>query len=73
MNALTRFRDHCRAMAGASSAVNVGSRDRPEWAFPTDDERELWARLADEIDAYLTRDDPPVPDTQPGFDFGELR
>lgn len=56
---LARFRDHCRRMAAADTrAVNIGTRTRPEWAYPTDRERELWTRLADEIDAYLTPDDP---------------
>ena len=70
------FRDHCRRMAAArGDAVNIGTRDRPEWAFPTDPERELWTRLADEIDVYLDPDAPapgPVVDVQPGFDFGSL-
>jgi len=46
---LTAFRDHCRKMAGPPVAPGC----------PAADERALWLRLADEVDAYLTGD----PDT----------
>jgi hypothetical protein len=40
---LTRFRDHCRKMAGSPTAPGC----------PAASERALWLQMADEIDAYL--------------------
>lgn len=67
MSALTRFRDHCRAMADS----HVG-----EW--PPEPERRLWTQLADEIDTYLAGEleesaearTPAYDLEQGGFDFG---
>lgn len=59
MSALTDFRDHARKMANTpGDAVQYKPQryagDPDCWAFPTDTDRALWTRLADEIDAYLT-------------------
>lgn len=40
---LERFRDHCRKMSDSEDV--------------SDDDRALWVRLANEIDAYLVDDD----------------
>lgn len=67
MSDLTAFRDHARTMARAQHRPTCAIRDpaRP-WLKPmhdpdcagcvTDDDRALWARLADETDSYLHRD-----------------
>lgn len=62
MSDLTAFRDHARQMATATHGPECLTRLHP-WlkATPrpgchgcvTDDDRALWARLADETDAYL--------------------
>lgn len=64
MSALTRFRDHCRAMANATRTGD----------WPPEAERRLWVQLADEIDDYLTgQADEDAAETpwieQDGFDF----
>lgn len=70
MSDLTAFRDHAAEMATAvhkpdcyaetTDSWGWTKRVRPDPACPgcvTDDDRALWARLAAEIDAYLTTDD----------------
>jgi hypothetical protein len=62
MSDLTAFRDHARSMANATHRPECMVRAAP-WlkAKPrpgctgcvSDDDRALWARLADETDAYL--------------------
>ena len=64
MSDLTAFRDHARAMSTAEhlpTCVRVLSGRywapiKPDPECPgcvTDDDRALWARLADEVDGYL--------------------
>lgn len=68
MSDLERFRDHAAAMATAvhkptchrPSTWGWAREIHPDPACPgcvTDADRALWARLATEIDAYLTTDD----------------
>jgi len=62
MSDLTDFRDHCRRMAtitGGGMALEPSytrTLRREIWTTPnpTDAERELWTKLADEIDSYLS-------------------
>lgn len=85
MSALTQFRDHCRRMAKPGAhvdgcpAVPAGSYLRPDprvcRGCVPDDDRALFARLADEIDDYLAHqnaEEAAVPShvDQDGFDFG---
>lgn len=72
MSALTNFRDHCRAMVAATRErpVTLPGEGR---CWPSEDERGLWARLADEVDDYLAGqlgEDIPRHVDQDGFDFG---
>lgn len=54
MSALTRFRDHCRAMASRPRIVNRDAAGHVTSVFgPSGSERRLWTQLADEIDDYL--------------------
>lgn len=68
MSDLTVFRDHARRLAALTEPVmrrvwthNLNATGRPGWTqevehpVPTDAERALWTRLADEADAYLNR------------------
>lgn len=57
MSDLTRFGDHARRM----SAANVPEADRV-----------LWARLADEVDAYLARDPDVIQHALPVIDDDQL-
>ena len=67
---LERFRDHCREMATAVHKPTCHGHRPSTWGWAreihpdpkcpgcvTDADRALWARLAAEIDAYLTTDD----------------
>ena len=70
MNDLTTFRDHARRMSTARHTDECGTWTNPKrlnaprrWQSPnpacagcvTPAQRDLWARLADEVDAYLNR------------------
>lgn len=69
---LETFRDYCRKMAAADHAETCGKSVQrgtystwTQWVRPAPDcdgclsraDRELFTRLADEVDAYLTDDD----------------
>lgn len=55
MSDLTRFRDHARKMA-AHGVLPISA-----------DDRALWTRLADEVDAYLARDQADTVERLPGL------
>jgi hypothetical protein len=65
MSELTTFRDHARKMAEAEHkpecpygwADGSGLPDCPCPGCIPDADRALWARLADEVDAYLSHDE----------------
>lgn len=72
MSDLTTFRDHCRAMQATDHKPECGALIEARWgqhqyvrpnpACPgcnSAADRELFARLADEVDAYLATDDGP--------------
>lgn len=50
------FGPHHGLCAGTECACECHPRPEPVKG-PTDEERALWARLADEVDAYLTTDE----------------
>lgn len=64
---LARFRDHCRAMAQSRPTDRISAVWHPgeaAFAMPvgeiSDAERDLWRRLADEVDRYLSGADESV-------------
>lgn len=67
MSELERFRDHCREMAATGAHLpDCKSLRTPAYTPPTCDgcvpenDRALFARLAAEVDEYLTPDDAPL-------------
>ena len=68
MSDLTNFRDHARAMSTAEHLPECGAWQDTRWSrrfvAPNPEcagcvnaaDRKLWARLADEADAYLDRE-----------------
>lgn len=56
MSDLAMFRDHCRAMAVADQR-SEHVRAAQMVGLLTPENRALWARLADEVDAYLSTDE----------------
>lgn len=55
---LERARDWARKMATVQGdplkATPLSTQAGPNWAYPTESERVLWAKIADEIDTFIT-------------------
>lgn len=73
MSELERFRDHAAQMATAPHSPECWADIKDTWGWQkriypnpecagciSDTDRALWARLADEVDAYLANDDAPL-------------